>query len=32
VAGVLANQLVFYYLPAIPGWFATRDLVRRDYL
>jgi glycosyltransferase 2 family protein len=32
VAGVLANQLIFYYLPAIPGWFATRDLVRRDYL
>jgi uncharacterized membrane protein YbhN (UPF0104 family)/membrane-associated phospholipid phosphatase/predicted Ser/Thr protein kinase len=32
VAGVLANQLVFYYLPAVPGWFATRDLVRRDYL
>jgi uncharacterized membrane protein YbhN (UPF0104 family) len=32
VAAVLANQLVFYYLPAIPGWFATRDLVRRDYL
>lgn len=32
VAAVLANQLVFYYLPALPGWFATRDLVRRDYL
>jgi len=32
VAAVLANQLVFYYLPAIPGWFATRDLMRRDYL
>jgi len=32
VAAVLANQLVFYYLPAIPGWFATRDLVRREYL
>jgi len=32
VAAVLANQLIFYYLPAIPGWFATRDLVRRDYL
>ena len=29
VAAVLANQLLFYYLPAIPGWFATRDLVRR---
>ncbi len=32
VAAVLANQLLFYYLPAIPGWFATRDLVRREYL
>jgi uncharacterized membrane protein YbhN (UPF0104 family) len=32
VAAVLANQLVYYYLPALPGWFATRDLVRRDYL
>jgi undecaprenyl-diphosphatase len=32
VAGVLANQLVYYYLPAVPGWFATRHLVRRDYL
>jgi undecaprenyl-diphosphatase len=32
VASVLANQLIFYYLPAIPGWFATRDLVRREYL
>jgi len=32
VASVLANQLVYYYLPAIPGWFATRSLLRRDYL
>jgi undecaprenyl-diphosphatase len=32
VAAVLANQLAYYYLPAVPGWFATRDLVRRDYL
>ena len=32
VAAVLANQLIFYYLPAIPGWFATRDLMRHDYL
>jgi undecaprenyl-diphosphatase len=32
VASVLANQLVYYYLPAVPGWFATRSLVRRDYL
>ena len=32
VASVLANQLVYYYLPAVPGWFATRSLLRRDYL
>ncbi|HEX9467866.1 MAG TPA: hypothetical protein VGA11_05635, partial [Acidimicrobiia bacterium] len=32
VAAVLANQLVFYYLPAVPGWFVTRQLARRDYL
>jgi undecaprenyl-diphosphatase len=32
VAAVLANQLAFSYLPAIPGWFATRHLVRNDYL
>lgn len=32
VGAVLANQLIVTYLPAVPGWFATRDLVRRDYL
>jgi undecaprenyl-diphosphatase len=32
VATVLANQLTYYYLPAIPGWFATRHLLRHDYL
>jgi glycosyltransferase 2 family protein len=32
VAGALANQLVFYYLPAIPGWFATKHLLSHDYL
>ncbi len=32
VAAVLANQLAFYYLPAIPGWFATRHLIAHDYL
>jgi glycosyltransferase 2 family protein len=32
VPTVLANQLVFYYLPAIPGWLATRHLIRQDYL
>ena len=28
----LTNQVVYYYLPAIPGWFATRHLFRQDYL
>jgi undecaprenyl-diphosphatase len=32
VAAVLTNQIVVSYLPAIPGWLATRHLVRRDYL
>jgi uncharacterized membrane protein YbhN (UPF0104 family) len=32
VATSLANQMLFYYLPAIPGWFATRHLIRHDYL
>jgi undecaprenyl-diphosphatase len=32
VAAALANQLAFYYLPAVPGWFATKHLVQRDYL
>jgi undecaprenyl-diphosphatase len=32
VATALSNQLVYYYLPAIPGWFATKNLIRRDYL
>jgi uncharacterized membrane protein YbhN (UPF0104 family) len=32
VATVLANQLVYYYLPAVPGWFATKHLVRGGYL
>jgi uncharacterized membrane protein YbhN (UPF0104 family) len=32
VAASLANQLIYYYLPAIPGWFATRHLFRHDYL
>jgi hypothetical protein len=26
------NQVVYYYLPAIPGWFATKHLFRHDYL
>ncbi len=32
VATALADQLIFFYLPAIPGWFATQHLVRHDYL
>ena len=32
IATALADQLIFFYLPAIPGWFATRHLVRHDYL
>jgi undecaprenyl-diphosphatase len=31
-AAVLTNQLATTYLPAIPGFFATRDLIRRGYL
>jgi undecaprenyl-diphosphatase len=32
VAAALINQLVFVFIPAIPGWFATRDLLQADYL
>jgi undecaprenyl-diphosphatase len=32
IGAVLANQIVATYLPAIPGWFATRDLAKRDWL
>lgn len=32
VAATLANQLTVTYLPAIPGWFATRHLLARNYL
>jgi uncharacterized membrane protein YbhN (UPF0104 family) len=31
-AGVLAHQLAVTYIPAIPGWFATNDLVRKRML
>jgi len=31
-AAVLAHQLVVSYLPAIPGWFATNDLIRKRLL
>lgn len=32
VSAVLANQLVVNYVPAIFGWFATKDLLDHDYL
>jgi undecaprenyl-diphosphatase len=32
VATALAYQLIYFYLPAVPGWFATRHLARNDYL
>jgi uncharacterized membrane protein YbhN (UPF0104 family) len=32
VAAALGDQLAFSWLPAIPGWFASRHLVRHDYL
>jgi uncharacterized membrane protein YbhN (UPF0104 family) len=31
-AAVLTYQLVHSYLPAIPGWFATNDLIRKRLL
>jgi glycosyltransferase 2 family protein len=31
-AAVIAHQLAVNYLPAIPGWFATNDLVRKRLL
>ena len=32
VAAVLADQLVASFIPAIPGWFATNNLLHDDYL
>ena len=32
VAAVLANQLVSSFIPAVPGWFATRNLMNDGYL
>jgi hypothetical protein len=29
---VLINQVAVTYLPALPGWVATRDMVKRNYL
>jgi glycosyltransferase 2 family protein len=31
-AAVLTHQLAVSYVPAIPGWFATRELLRRRWL
>jgi uncharacterized membrane protein YbhN (UPF0104 family) len=31
-AAVLAHQLAVAYIPAIPGWFATNDLIRKGML
>jgi uncharacterized membrane protein YbhN (UPF0104 family) len=32
VAAVLANQLVANFIPAVPGWFATKNLMNDGYL
>jgi hypothetical protein len=32
VAAVITQQLVAAYLPALPGWFATNDMLRHGYL
>lgn len=32
VTTTLANGLAVSYLPAVPGWFATRHLLKADYL
>jgi uncharacterized membrane protein YbhN (UPF0104 family) len=32
VAAVITQQLVASYLPALPGWFATNDMLRNGYL
>jgi uncharacterized membrane protein YbhN (UPF0104 family) len=32
VAAVLADQLVASFLPAVPGWWATNNLLHDDYL
>jgi undecaprenyl-diphosphatase len=31
-AAVLTHQLAVSYVPAVPGWFATRELLRRRWL
>jgi undecaprenyl-diphosphatase len=32
VAASLVNQIISGYIPAVPGWFATKDLIRANYL
>lgn len=32
VAAVLMDQLVASFIPAVPGWWATNDLLHHDYL
>jgi uncharacterized membrane protein YbhN (UPF0104 family) len=32
VAAVMMDQLVSSFIPAVPGWFATNDLLKHDYL
>jgi uncharacterized membrane protein YbhN (UPF0104 family) len=32
VAGVITQQLIATYLPALPGWFATHDMLRHRLL
>ena len=32
VAAVMMDQLVSSFIPAIPGWWATNDLLHHDYL
>jgi hypothetical protein len=32
VAAVLADQLVTSFIPAVPGWWATNNLLEEGYL
>jgi uncharacterized membrane protein YbhN (UPF0104 family) len=32
VAAILADQLVVSFIPAVPGWVATKDMFKRGYL
>jgi hypothetical protein len=32
VAAVISQQLIATYLPALPGWFATNDMLRHRLL